>query len=145
MATFCQNSKITRVSAAVAAGTGDTVTSDIVDMAGYSSVTFIVGFGAIVSTAETEVTVEQDSAANMAAAAALSGSDVTVADDDDDQIVVVEVKNPAERYVRASITRATANATIDFILAVQSDPVKAPVTQPATVVDAVALNAPAEA
>ncbi len=48
-------------------------------------------------------------------------------------ILAVEIARPIKRYVRVTLTRATANAAVDGIVAVQSNPAEAPVTQDASV------------
>jgi len=126
-----KDSKFTRVSNAVAAGTS-TINSGIIDMLGYESVTFQVCFGAIVASAVTSVKAQQDTAAAMGGAADLLGTSITVADDDDNGVILLEVHAPRERYVRCVVSRATQNSTVDSIVAIQTGPKEAPVTQDAT-------------
>ena len=44
-------------------------------------------------------------------------------------MLAVEIARPTKRYVRVTLTRATANAAVVGIVAVQSSPAEAPVTQ----------------
>ena len=68
-----------------------------------------------------------------------------MADDDDNQIVALEIVQPKERYVRVVVDRGTANAVIDFGIALQSTAKAEPVTHDAsTVVGSEVHLAPAE-
>ena len=137
-------SKMTRVFDAIAAGTSDQ-NSSIIDMQAFESVTFIVGFGAIVAAAVTSIKVQQGAASNMSDAADLLGTSITVADDDDTSIAIVEVVKPRERYLRVVVDRGTQNATIDFGLAIQTDPKTEPtVHDAATVIGSETHLSPAE-
>ena len=133
MSNITKSAKLTRVINFTAAGT-TTVNSSIIDMKGFDSVTFLVGFGAIVAGAVTSVKVQQGAASNMSDAADLAGTGVTVADTDDNRILAIEVNQPRERYLRCVVSRATQNSTIDFGLAQQSKAGTEPVTHDATTV-----------
>lgn len=115
-----------------AAGTS-TVTSDILDTAGYSCVTFLVCFGAIVTGGVPTLKVQQDTDSAGATMADLTGSSQAPADTDDNKVFVSEIVNPLERYVRTVIARATQNATVDALIAILSGSRKRPVTSDATV------------
>ncbi len=127
----------------VAAG-ATAVNSDRVDTAGYEGVRFIIGFGAIVSGAVTSVKARQNTVDSDTGMADLEGSGQAVADTDDNKIVIVEIHRPRERYVQLSTSRATQNATIDFLLVELIGPRVQPVTQDATVVGAEVFNSPQE-
>ncbi|OHB68812.1 MAG: hypothetical protein A2V70_11345 [Planctomycetes bacterium RBG_13_63_9] len=136
--------KLTRVINATAAGTSD-VNGSTIDMKGYDSVVFIVGFGEITATAVTSIKAQQGAASNMSDAADLLGTAISVADDDDDQIVALEVVKPQERYVRVVVDRGTANAVIDFGIALQHAAQTEPVTHdPTTVIGSECHHAPSE-
>lgn len=134
--------KVTRVMNAVAAGQ-TLQSSSSVDMTGFGAVTFIASFGAITATAVTSVHLEtssDDSSFND-----LTGTNITVADDDDNQVAIIELDRPLERYIRCVISRGTANAVIDGIVAIQSRANVEPVTHDAsTVVDSEYHHAAAE-
>lgn len=127
----------------VAAGTS-AVNSDRVDTAGYEGVRFICGFGAIVSGAVTSVKARQNTADSDTGMADLEGSSQSVADTDDNKIVIVDIRRPRERYVQLSISRATQNATVDFLVVELYGPRVKPVTQDTTVIGAEVFNSPAE-
>lgn len=145
MNNLLQDCKITRVENAVAAGTDDTTASDAIDMSGYDGVVFIALFGTLTASQVTSMKAQQDTASAMSTAADLEGSSVgPLADDDDNQCLVLDVYRPRERYVRVVITRATANAVIDGVIAIQYRSRKGPVTQDASVAFAEQLVSPAE-
>jgi len=128
---------------AVAAGTSD-LNSDVVDMAGYEGVRFIIGFGTITSGAVTSIKVQQGQASNLSDAADLAGSAITVADTDDNKLAISEIFRPQERYVRLVTDRGTQNAVVDFLVAELYGARKLPITQDATVISAEIANSPAE-
>lgn len=125
------------------AGTTD-LNSDVVDMANFEGVRFIVGFGAITSGAVTSVKVQQGQQSNLSDAADLAGSAITIADTDDNKMAISEIYRPQERYVRLVTDRGTQNAVIDFVIAELYGPRKKPITQDTTVISAEIANSPAE-
>ena len=67
----------------------------------------------------------------------LAGTSGSWAADDDNQLVICKLIKPNKyRYIRAELVRATANAVIDGIVAIQTRAAIAPVTQGATVASA---------
>lgn len=126
-----------------AAGTSD-LTSEPVDTQGYEGVRFIIGFGAITSTAVTSIKVRQGTASNMSDGADLAGSAITIADTDDNKIAITEIHRPQERYVDLVTDRGTANAVVDFLIVELYGARKYPVTQDATVISAEVANSPDE-
>lgn len=136
--------KITRVSNAVAAGQA-TTNCTAVDMVGFDSVTFVALIGAIVSTGTVTVKAQQSSDnGSTDAFSDLEGTALAYTDADDNKVAVLEIRQPQKRYVRAVITTATANGTIDGVLAMQTHALAEPVTQSTTVVGAELHLAPAE-
>jgi hypothetical protein len=138
-----KNIKITRVLAAVAAGT-TVQNSSVLDMSGYDGVLFVGAVGALTATAVTGLKAQQGQAANLSDAADLEGSLASIPDTGSDGTAVVDVYRPRERYVRAVFVRGTANAVLDGIIAIQYKGRKAPPTHDATVIAAKYLNSPAE-
>lgn len=139
------NVKITRLLNGVAAGTGDTQTSSVLDMQGYDGVMLVTGLGAITATAVTSVKVQDGAVANLSDASDLAGSKISFADTDDNKAAIHDIYRPLKRYLQLVITRATANAVIDGIFAVQYRGDKRPTTHDATtVVKYVAMQNPAE-
>ena len=126
----------------VAAGTSDQNSSSV-DMSGFESVTFLVSFGTITSSAATSIKASQS--ADDVTFNDLAGTAISVADTDDNQIVAVEVIKPTDRYVRCTVSRGTANAVIDGVIALQGRALEAAVTHDATtVVGSEVHHAPAE-
>lgn len=110
-----------------AAGT-TAITGGTVDMLGFDGVCFIITFGAIVSGAVTSIKAQQGEAANLSDAADLLGSGQTIADTDDNKTFFIDIYKPSDRYVRAIVSRATQNATVQHITAIQYKGSKCPVT-----------------
>lgn len=81
------------------------------DMINFRGVLMIVKFGAIATGATTSIKAQQGAAANLSDAADLEGTKIEVADDDDDQIFIIDLYEPAERYVRVYVDKDTANNT----------------------------------
>lgn len=107
--------KFTRVMNAVAAGQ-TAQTSSAIDMRNFEGCIFISAFGAITASAVTSVKIQQSSDDGSADTYAdLLGTSISVADDDDNQIVIHDILRPRERYLKAVISRGTANAVIDEI------------------------------
>lgn len=130
-----QNTKVTRVMNAVAAGTTDQNGSSV-DMQGFENVTFIASLGTLTATQVTSLKAQQSS--DDGDADAFSDLEDTdsgdLADDDDDQCIVLTIVKPQKRYVRPVLLRGTANAVIDGIIAIQSGPAKKPTTHDSSTV-----------
>jgi hypothetical protein len=109
---LCKVTKLVRASNAVAAGSADS-NGDIIDTHGARHALFNFHFGAIVAGAVTGVKIQHSDASNMSGAVDITGSAVSIADTDDDKLVQVEVKHITKRYLRAVVTRATQNATLN--------------------------------
>lgn len=133
-----------RASNAVVAGL-TVVNSSVVDTAGAESVLFVVSFGAITATAVTSIKAQQGAQANLSDAADLAGTAITVPDTASNKIYLLELIQPRKRYVRAVVTRGTANSAIDSIAAILFRPRKAPpAAQDATVGSYKAVLSPVE-
>lgn len=118
--------------AATAAGTGDTLSTAVIDTAGYTGVMFMTTFGTITATAVTTLKAQQGAASDMSDAADLLGTAISVAADDDGQTFVLDINQPLERYVRAQVVRATANAVVGEIYAILYGPRTLPKDMSAT-------------
>jgi len=142
---FARANKVSRVMNAVAAGTTDQ-TSSAVDMAGFEDCTFIAAFGALTATQVTQMKAQQSSDDGVADAYSDLEGTLTgpLADGDGNKLMVLEVYNPAKRYLKLVIDRGTANAVIDGVVAIQSQARVLPVTQPSTVAFTEVHRSPAE-
>lgn len=140
---FSKDSKVTRLSNAVAAGATD-VNGSSVDMQNYENVTFIAMLGALTLNQVTQMKAQQ-SDDNSTFNDLLGTQTPAMADNDDNQCIILEIAKPRERYVRPVLERATANAVIDGIIAIQTGPLKKPTTHDATTVQATETHvSPAE-
>lgn len=130
MEKFTEANKISRLSNAVSAGTTDSNSSSV-NMAGFDEATFIAQLGDIVSGAVTSAKLQGSS--DDSTWSDLEGTSMTIADDDDNELVVINIVRPKHQYLRMVIDRGTQNATIDSIIAIQSQAREVPVTQPSGV------------
>ena len=138
--------KITVVSAAAAAAQ-TAIESDILDMAGYEGVLFLAMLGDVADTCVLGLAAQQNTANSGTGMATLSGSSTFTAGatSADSKVLALDVYRPRERYVRAYLTRTTANAVIGGIIAIQYGAAKKPTSQHASVIDSDTLVEPAEA
>lgn len=128
--------KRTRVINATAAGT-TAVNGAVIDMQDFETVTFEASFGTLTATQVTGLKAQAGTASDGSDMADITGASVgPLADGDGNKMLVLEVVRPQKRYVRCVVTRGTANAVIDGVVAVQRGPKKLPVTQDATTVSA---------
>ena len=127
--------KVTRVENAVAAGSADENGASV-DMQNYEGVMFIAMLGTLSASQVTTMKAQQSSDDGSADAFTdITGSQTdAMADDDDNQCIILDVVKPRERYIRPVLERATANAVIDGIIAIQYGPLKKPTTHDATTV-----------
>lgn len=141
-----KNVKVTRIENSAVAGTDDTITSDAVDMQGFDTCLFLALFGTLTASAVTSIKVQQsDDDGSTDAYSDLLGTSVSIADSRDNDIIGVEVTRPAKRYLKLVVTRATANAVLDGVIALQSGAHSVPVTHDATTVADIELHvSPAE-
>jgi hypothetical protein len=132
MFNLARNVKITRVLNAAAAG--QTVQNGaVIDMANYEGVVFIAAFGTLASGAVTGLKAQQGLQSNLSDAADLAGTALAIADTADNKLLVLDVFRPAKRYVRAVVTRGTADAVIAGVVAIQYGTRVLPATQDSTV------------
>lgn len=112
-------------------------------MKDFDAVTFIVSIGTIAATGT--VTVKAQQSEDNSSYSDLEDTAIAYTDSDDNKVALLEVTKPRERYVRCVVTTATANGTIDGVVALQSGPSKEPVTHDSsTVVGTEQHLAPAE-
>ena len=133
---FLKNNKLAVVEATAAAAQ-TALTSDIIDMDGWDSVTFIALLGDVSDTCVLGLNVEHGDAAagGDMADTTLNATFTAGASDADSKVLAVELHKPTKRYARAVLTRTTANAVVGGIIAIQSGPSVAPVTQHASIID----------
>jgi hypothetical protein len=113
--------EVHEINAAVSAGTNDT-DSDILDMAGFDGVMFVVPVTDSVATGTLTLTMEQsatNSAGTMAATVATTTVTCAVNDDINDTFAVLDVVRPSLQYVRLNFVTATANIATGNVIAVK--------------------------
>lgn len=142
---YQKREKLVRVLNSTAAGTSD-VNCTGVDCEGFSSVEFIAAFGALTATQVTTIKAQQsDDNGSSDGWSDIEGSQTAALDDNDsNDCLRLEISKPKKRYVRAVVERGTENAVVDGVVAILRGPDYWPVTDDATVIDAVTLNEPAE-
>ena len=142
MLALAKNTKITRVMNAKADG-ATAQDGTTVDMQNWEGVMFVALFGALTATQVTSIKAQQ-STAKSSGFSDLENTQVGPLDDDGNKALVLDVKNPRERYVRCVVSRATANAVIDGVVAIQYGPRKMPAAHDSTVAASEAHASPAE-
>lgn len=133
--------KFLRLKGAVAAGQTDITDAPVIDMAGCDGITFIVGFGTITQYGEQSLQVHSGPAANdLGLAKDDLGNDVEidVSDADDNLLCVLQVIHPRDRYLQLQIPRGTANAVVEFAIAIKHSVKNVPVSQEDTDVSGIA-------
>jgi hypothetical protein len=135
-----------RVAAAAAAGTS-TITTDTVDLKEHDGVTFAVLLGDVSDTSVITATIQHgdESDDSDMADTGVTSTFTAGASDADNNVLLVEAVRPLKRYCRVTVDRATANAAIDGVLAILTDPTEAPVTQSDDVLDTGFAASPASA
>ena len=111
--------KVVRATNAVVAGAADAnPTVANIDMQGYDGVLFIVAIGTLLATQVTSLKA-QDSSDGSTGWADLAGTKAgPMADADSNKTLVLDVYRPVKRYIRPVVSRATANAVIDGVIAI---------------------------
>jgi hypothetical protein len=141
-----KNVKITRVANAAAAATTD-VNGSILDMQSFEGVMFVALLGDVADTSVLALKAEQNTVNSGTGMAALTGNAglTAGASNADNTALVLDVHKPRERYVRPVLSRGTANAVVDGIIAIQYGPQHKPTTQAASVIASALIADPAEA
>jgi hypothetical protein len=114
------------------------VTSSVLDMSGYDGVLFIASLATVVDTSVLGLTAYENTANSTSGGTAVTNGAATfTASGSSNTLLVVDVIRPKNRYLYCTLTRTTANATLNNIVAVRYRGHAAPVTQGATVLAAV--------
>lgn len=108
---------VRRAANATAAGTS-AINGTVIDMLGYESIAFVAALGTLTATQVTGIKVQQSDASDGSGMNDLAGSaSGNMADADSNKLLAVEIYRPTKRYVRCVVTRGTANAVLDGIIA----------------------------
>lgn len=103
-----------RVSNAVAAGT-TTINATAVDLIDFAGVLFLAALGTITSTGVPAMKLQHSD--DNSTFADVEASLQTYDDTAGNKFMVAELRSPLKRYVRAVITRTTANVVVDGVFA----------------------------
>jgi len=132
-----KNIKVTPVAASAVAAQTEVLTS-VLDMSGFDGVMFIALLGDVTATSVLTLTAKGNSASSTSSPTPVTQVATSAftagASDADDKALVVDVYDPALRYVFASLTRTVANAVVNGIVAIQYKAEYRPTTQAATVI-----------
>lgn len=130
------NHEVRVVNAAVAAANNTDDNSTRIDMSDYESVMFVVTITDSVNAGVATLTVQGNAADSDTGMTAIAGAAATRTAEADDALnglaLVAEVRNPATRYVQATITSTAANIAFGETLAILK-PRRFPAVQGATV------------
>lgn len=136
--------KVSRPLASVVAGTS-TQNGTGVDTSNFDEITFILQLGAITSTGVPALKAQQsDDDGSTDTYDDIAASNQAVADTDSGKVVILTIYRPTKKFVRPVVTRGTANAVIDSVLAILGKPRLLPTTQSADVKLSKVLAEPAE-
>lgn len=145
---FLKDCKVIPVEPAAVAGTS-TLTTDVVDTQGFNSIAFIVSLGDVTDTSVLTLTAKTNTANSVSsptpttlAQTVTFTADATSADN---KLLILDLHRPRDRYVFATLARATANAVVNGIYAVLYNAAERPVTQDAAVIASAFANDPAAA
>lgn len=132
------NSKITRVNAGGAGSASTTPTKcTILDMSGFKSVCFIAEFGNVLDTSAVALKIATATTNDTNAMALVTGATVSGtagASNYDDKLVILDVSEVNKQFIECQVFHVTADAPFDSVIAIQYNPVDAPVTQGSTVI-----------
>ena len=118
----------------------------IVDTQGFDAVTFIAGFQDVLDTADIALRAAAGPANDTGQMTLLAGASigaVASASSMDNKLLVLELNSLPHRYVEAQVLHQTANAPIDFVIAILHEARRVPVTQDASVAGAKLVDSPA--
>lgn len=141
---FLYDAQFVSVENAAAAGTS-TLTTDIIDMQGFDSIAFIVKLGDVTDTSVLTLTGLTNDTNDTVTPTTLADT-VTFtagASDADDKNLILDLHMPRQRYVYATLTRATANAVVNGIFAVKYNAHEKPVAIDAATIASDHVNDPA--
>jgi hypothetical protein len=106
-------------SAGAVAGT-TAVNGTHVDMLGWDGVVFVAVFGTLTATQVTALKAQNGDLANDTDMVDITGAaSAALADGDGGKAIVLDVYRAQHRYVRPVVTRGTANAVVQAVLAIQ--------------------------
>jgi hypothetical protein len=137
MSRLSETVEVRRVMNAAVADTDDTLKSDIVDLAGYDGVLFLILLGDVAAggSAVAKVAVSDANDTEQMDLLAGDGASTGVAEaaNKDNKVLAVDVINCDKRYVELQIARADEDIIVDGVIAILYRGGHQPVSQGATV------------
>lgn len=145
MNSLLHNTEVIRVMNAVAAGTTNQNSSGV-KCDDCESVTYMALFGTLTASAVTGIKIQQSDDNGVADDwTDVEGSAVAIPQANSNDMLLAEHVRPQKLYSRCVVTRGTANAVIDGVIAIKHGLRKKPgVHDSATVAGSLVLTAPAE-
>jgi len=135
--------EISEVGAAVGAANNTDQNSDILDMANWQGVVFVVPVVSATTGGVATLHVEQNSVNSDSGMTAVTGGTATKTSATANTLLVVDVFEPRERYVQGVVTTATQTVAVGNTIAIKYGPRKMPPAEAATIADLVAVVSPA--
>ena len=138
--------KIIRVENSAVAGTSELVT-DVVDTIGFDSIVWIAALGDVTSGSVLTLTGKTNSASSVSSPSPVTLTETATftagASDADNKIMLLDIHQPRQRYVFASLTRTTQNAVVDGIFAILYNAHERPITEDASILVSTLTTDPA--
>jgi hypothetical protein len=133
MNNLLNNAEFVVVGASASAGQTE-LTTDVIDMAGFTGVVFVVHLGDVTNGSVLGLAADHSDDAD-ADFEDLEGplAHTANATNADNKVLVLDIVRPEKRFVRARLTRGTANAIVNGVLAIKYGPLHAPIEQGDTV------------
>ena len=125
------DTKLTKVMDSQAAGQTP-INSSVIDINGFSQVTFICSLGTMAASAVTCLHIQTGAESDGSDMADQLNTMVCCDTNNDDRLLVVECASVNARYIRVVVTRSGGNSEIDTVLAVANNAVSLPVSQVAS-------------
>lgn len=131
---------------AAAAAAQSALTTDTIDMAGWTGVVFVAHLGDVSDGSVLGLTAYDSDESNANFDDLEDPLAFTAgASDADNKLLILDVVRPERRYVRCVLSRTTANAIVGGIIGIKYGPLHTPVTQGETVLASGTLSNPARA
>lgn len=132
-----ENVVIAEVLAPIAAASNTDSNSDILDMAGYEGVIFLVPITDSAATGVATLNVQENTANSDSGMTTVDTATktCTVNDDINNTLLIVAVHKPLKRYIQGNAVSATANIAFGNMIAIKYGAKKLPITDDTSVSD----------
>lgn len=128
------------LAAAYSAAAQTDVTTSVFDMQGYDGICYIAYLGDVTNTSVLTLTAKENTASSTSSPTptAITGGATDAftasASSADDKFLVVDIYRPLKRYQYAVLSRGTANAVVNGIIAIRYRSATKPITQSSTTI-----------